>query len=558
MKKAIFIMAALISLITMPVGVYSQTYQWVNSGGGLLPYDRGTTICQDQYGNTYVSGIITGAYNNMVGRVGYFNDETLTFLGDYDLFIAKYDQNGSQLWVKNYGGYSKMSRQILYNPITNAIYLTGEFNVSCTFDAYTLFETNGHLFLAKFDLDGNCEWAKNFGSYITGYGSNSKIACMNDKIYITGSIQADGFFDSYSVPEGGFLAKYNDNGQCLWAKNIFRGIINPIYRVPAMPLSIKENNNDLFILAEKLSDSVCIDTIEFCEKRYFSNILVRIDSSGNLIWAKQMGGPRVAFDCSLAVDASGNSYFGNLFNSEYSIFESDTVYGKNLRNFFLVRYDRNGIRKWVKQGYATCYSTDKLINCISIGLNDNIYLTGSITGDASFGKFDVKTDSAQEFYIARYNSEGECIGVFHDGPGTGYEIFADNTGACLFTGRYGLNIAGPQEIKFGSCQMTTHGYDDYFIAKIHASGMISSNDNKLFVYSNPAHDIFHIALPDEFADENQLLLYVFDICGKAVIKMTISDKRKVISVNIETQAKGIYNVLLTNGKNYYSGKAVFN
>ena len=325
-----------------------------------------------------------------------------------------------------------------------------------------------------------------------------------------------------------------------------------------MPLSIRENKSDLFILAEKLSDSVCIDTIEFCEKRYFSNILVRMDSSGNLIWAKQMGGPQTAFDCSLAVDANGNSYFGNLFNSEYSIFENDTIYGKNLRNFFLVKYDRNGVRKWVKQGSATSYSTDKFINGISIGVNENLYLTGSITGYASFGKFDVKTDSTQEFYIARYNSEGECIGVFHDGPGSGYEIFADNTGACLITGRYGLNITGPQEVKLGIYLLTTHGYDDYFIAKINATGIISSTENKLFVYSNPAHDIFHIALPDEFINELQLMLFVFDNCGKTIVKMQISDGRKVISVNMEKEAKGIYHVLLTNGKVNFTGKVIVN
>ena len=79
----------------------------------------------------------------------------------------------------------------------------------------------------------------------------------------------------------------------------------------------------------------------------------------------------------------------------------------------------------------------------------------------------------------------------------------------------------------------------------------------IFIYPNPVSGICNITVPDEFMHENNLTLSIFDNSGKMIQQKTLSMEEGKIKLDLEAEAKGIYNVTLTNGKKLYSGKIVF-
>ncbi|EJF07193.1 Beta-propeller repeat protein [Thiovulum sp. ES] len=99
------------------------------SAGSDYPYD----LKVDSFGNIYIIG-------DTVGDFGAIN------AGSYDLFFAKYDNNGNQIWVKQFGGSDPDYGRAVEIDSFGYIYIGG----------YSYFEFGGGLgsfdaFVAKYD-----------------------------------------------------------------------------------------------------------------------------------------------------------------------------------------------------------------------------------------------------------------------------------------------------------------------------------------------------------------------------------------------------------------------
>jgi hypothetical protein len=125
----------------------------------------------------------------------------------------------------------------------------------------------------------------------------------------------------------------------------------------------------------------------------------------------------------------------------------------------------------------------------------------------------------------------------------------------LFSGRF-INI-----INIGSNQFTSHGLWDVFFAKSDAITGLEEVErvasNKLHIYANPNSGKCNITIPDEFLNEKYLTLTVFDHSGKVIQQYTLHLNNGKISLDLEAQAAGVYNVTLSNGPKTYSGRIVF-
>ncbi|GAB4291520.1 MAG: hypothetical protein Kow0068_16800 [Marinilabiliales bacterium] len=202
---------------------FAQNSQWAKSWGGIYPYDCGRAMCQDSDGNIYVAGILQGSLpDDPFHRYAIFDSDTIYIRGANDFFLAKYDSSGNKLWVKRFGSSydnwwdqrEEDATDIIYNPLTNAIYLTGSFVNSCSYGAIILHGVDAEIFIAKFDLNGNCIWAKSAGSPGIDYSSSMTISSSNN-IYVAGGVMYNAMFDTIFIPHhSGFLAKYDDNGNC--------------------------------------------------------------------------------------------------------------------------------------------------------------------------------------------------------------------------------------------------------------------------------------------------------------------------------------------------------
>src|SRR5690242_17961944 len=71
---------------------------WAKQGGNPTDHDGATATVIDYSGNVYVAGQYTDT--------AVFSFITLISTSYEDIFLAKYDMNGSLLWIKSVGGYN--------------------------------------------------------------------------------------------------------------------------------------------------------------------------------------------------------------------------------------------------------------------------------------------------------------------------------------------------------------------------------------------------------------------------------------------------------------------
>ncbi|HRH64956.1 MAG TPA: T9SS type A sorting domain-containing protein [Bacteroidia bacterium] len=114
---------------------------------------------------------------------------------------------------------------------------------------------------------------------------------------------------------------------------------------------------------------------------------------------------------------------------------------------------------------------------------------------------------------------------------------------------------------FNGTSLTSNGMVDAFIARSSPLTAIEDNtrqqNNQLVIYANPNQGRCKLKIPNEFVHERSLLLQIFDNTGRMIQQTQVIMSEDKVRVNLEAEAKGIYNVTLSNKKKSYQGKIVF-
>src|ERR1051326_7550408 len=81
---------------------------------------------------------------------------------------------------------------------------------------------------------------------------------------------------------------------------------------------------------------------------YYNILLLKYDPSGNLVWAKQIGGSDDDISFSICSDASGNVFVTGMFASPSITFGNTTLSPVGMWDFYIAKFDNNGNALWVK------------------------------------------------------------------------------------------------------------------------------------------------------------------------------------------------------------------
>ncbi len=114
----------------------------------------------------------------------YFNED------DYDSVVAKFNQDGELLWLRNYGSNKNEFPYAIAVNSKNEIYFTGETEGSL-YNNFSkkpyLSDSDDDIFLIKINSDGEMIETKQFGTIGYDWGNFIKID-LNDDIYMTGYV----------------------------------------------------------------------------------------------------------------------------------------------------------------------------------------------------------------------------------------------------------------------------------------------------------------------------------------------------------------------------------
>ena len=199
--------------------------------GGANDLARGFGLDLDEAGNAYTTGFFSGMLN-----LSY--QDTLYAKGgkyDLDVYVAKYDPDGTLLWAQNAGGvHMDQGRDLVVDPAGNS-YISGFINTFAEFGSFEIESTGmSDVFAAKYDTDGNIQWLINAGGTLADYGFGIGIDA-DSAAYLTGAFTEDATFGDITL-EGWnlqdiFVARIDPTGSfiSLWQdRQEFRIYPNPV------------------------------------------------------------------------------------------------------------------------------------------------------------------------------------------------------------------------------------------------------------------------------------------------------------------------------------------
>jgi len=325
---------------------------WVQGITGAVSQWQGLAV-DEVGGNEYV--YLTGSYSS----TATFGSTTLTSAGMADVFVAKYDANGTAIWAVGAGGSNTDLGTAIATDGSGNIFITGHFNSpSITFGNFTL--SNGGLtdvFIVKYNPDGTVAWAESAGG--TGYEFPKYVATdYNGNVYITGYFRSPSItFGTYTLnnyytpgPHGSwgsylFIVKYDPAGNVLWAQTANAS-------APGQGVATDASGN-VFLTGYFASPLTFGTTTLSCQG---SNdiYLVKYTANGNVIWAESNGGAKSDLPHAITTDASGNILVTGFFMSSTITFGTTTLnisYSGD-QDMFIAKYDPNGNSIWANSAGA--------------------------------------------------------------------------------------------------------------------------------------------------------------------------------------------------------------
>jgi hypothetical protein len=286
------------------------------------------------------------------------------------------------------------------------------------------------IFFAKYTASGNYVWARLLASP-SNYGHGNSIALdASGNIYITGYQTGGIDFDpgvgtaTLSTGWGAFFAKYDNNGNYIWAK----GLTSYSYNVSEGNAITVDNSGNVYISGffyetvdfDPGAGTASITAAITGTTPYSDVFFAKYDSNGNYVWAKSFGDTREDASNAIKVDGSGNVYITGYFNgvvdfdpgSGTSTMTAAVTGGNIDPDAFFAKYDGNGNYVWAKS--ITSTNADDAGNSITVDASGNVYVGGDFAGTADFdpsasNSFITGVAGSANLFIAKYNSSGTYV-----------------------------------------------------------------------------------------------------------------------------------------------------
>jgi hypothetical protein len=564
LKKIIALLAILFCVITQ-LSAQSPTFEWATEAGAS-GNDFCNSIAVDAAGNVFATGGFYGTVDFDPGP-GVFN---LTSAGATDIFISKSDSAGNLIWAKQLGGTGNDLGNLIKIDGKENIYTTGRFQSIADFDpgaGVNNLSSSGSddIYISKLDSAGNLIWAKPMGGTSTDIGFSIAFDPAGN-IYSTGLFMGTADFDpgngvfnliaagSYDI----FISKLDSAGNFLWAKSFGQS----------------SNDRGTSITTDAwgniYSTGYFEGTIDFDPGPATYNLtaaaadvyVLKLDPSGNFIWAKQFGSTQVDGGKAIAADNQGNIYTAGVFQGTvdfdpgtgtFNLTDNGGAY-----DGFISKLDTGGNFIWAKQLGTTYFAG---VNALALDNPGNIYATGIFSNTCNFdtivSNISLTSFGVEDVFISKLDSAGnfewaEQVG----GPSIDYglSVGVDGLGNVYAAGEF--QTTADFDPGSGVYNLTSSAVNDLFIMKM-SQGVFTGIpetilQNNVNIFPNPSNEKVNITI-DQPLNHGTLLL--INTTGQVVMKKeNISGNQ--FAIDLSDLATGIYFIEVRSDDKIISSKKI--
>ena len=333
------------------------TWEWAKKVGAAGGDDRSKTVARDDAGNVYVAGEFDGP----IIFAGAPACMTVLTPAGTDIYIAKYDDMGSCIWVTSVGGPNNdfVNDIAVYSPsgADGQIYITGSFIDNLVLDSFTLSDadSSGSAFIARLNftddpLTFTWVWADSLDS--SGSSSNAGNALMlypttspPADVYLTGHFRGSiSLLDGGNVDIGGpaipsaggddiFVAKL-DSGTGALSWSAIETVSGPSDDDRGLGIDV-DSSGDAYVSGFFI-DSTTFDlgggneTILTSQGLGDGFVAKYADADGSLVWARPLGGDDGSFfdqASDIKIGSDGNVNITGLFAGDATTDYTNPILG---------------------------------------------------------------------------------------------------------------------------------------------------------------------------------------------------------------------------------------
>jgi hypothetical protein len=302
--------------------------------------------------------------------------------GERDLWAVKIDGSGNLIWEKSYGGSNQESASSIHatpdgNYLITATTTSNDGDVSGyhgnnAFDAWVL----------KIDPQGNILWGNCYGGTQTEFSIDALVTPENEYIIVGNSASANGDLSENYGDQDGWVFKLNSMGEFIFNKT-YGGSCGDYLR------TIRPSSNGYLISGYSCSNDFDVSQ----NNGQYDYWILEIDTEGNLIWEKSLGGSE--WDQAFSAQQIGSGYYIITGHSQSNDGDLQGNYGVD--DAWTAVLDNNHNILWEKNMGGTGY--DGFFDFLS--LNDNSIM---MIGNTSSNDFDITNNNGSfDFWLLKLN-----------------------------------------------------------------------------------------------------------------------------------------------------------
>jgi gliding motility-associated-like protein len=470
---------------------------WVDDLGGTSGSVKVTGVAVDKQNDVYVTGYFAGTVDFDPSAAV----KNLTSVAGTDIFVGKYKQDGTLIWIEPIGGDGNDQSSGLSVDKDGNISIVGHSNsLILDLDPSTGIDTVSNspgsvcLFLIHLDTNGNFLWAN---PYLLPKGM---LPPTDLNIYRVANDSQDGVIITFefgapltigdttytdALADQGLIVKYNAAGNELWAVNIAGDGLSSNEGT----YDVKTDSEDNIVVSGTFGSTINFNPLGTAYNLTAANsaasYVAKYSPAGILIWANAINYPSTTFSAdtssAISIDKKNNVYFNTAFTGSITVGPTTLNASGSGNNVCIAKYSPAGVLQFAKSIGGT--GSLGLVNEMACDANNNLYITGDLNGTVNFNP---NTGSAQnltahgpqDFYVAKYDSTANYLYAFSAG-----NVGCANTSSnsLAINGSNNINVAGSfcSTVNFdqsgcSSDNITAVSIADGFIAQ-YSTGSIANN-----------------------------------------------------------------------------------
>lgn len=455
-------------------------------------------------------------------------DKTDASNGFFDIWIVKTDADGNIEWQNSIGGNALDDLHSIELTPDGGFIACGESTSDISGDKSENSRGLDDYWIVKLDASGNVEWDKTIG------GSDSEsfpqIRVSNDSYLISGDSWSNisGDKTENAIGEDDYwLLKLDLSGNIIWQKTI-GGSSYDSFSTMAL-------THDGGCILGGYSDSNISGNKTENSKGGFDFWIVKLDSSGDIVWDKTIGGSGTDVLNSIVQTLDNGFLLSGRSSSDISGDKTENSEGES--DFWIVKLASNGTIEWQNtiggNDIDQAYSANQT--------SDGGYIIGGFSRSTISGD---KTENGQgnfDCWLVKINNVGiiewqNTIGGSEiDGITS---VMQSSDGSYILGGNSQSNISGDKS-------ENSRGEQDYWIIK-HAQTLgIEENPfaTAITLYPNPTKNILQLNTQDKTIDQ----VNIYTMTGSKVLQLDVDTISP--SIDVSSLALGVYYVQLYSGKN---------